>query len=343
MTSLRWGLLSTAAIGRLVVEANRGSETAEFVAVASRDGAKAEAFARESGLPHSFGSYEEMLASDEVDAVYVALPISLHTEWTVKALEAGKHVLCEKPFATSAADADRCFAAAESAGRLCAEALMWRYHPQTQLARELVHDGAIGDLLLVRAALTVDVPEGDIRRVRGLGGGAYLDLGCYCASALRLFGGEPRRVHAEAVYDDDGVDLRMVASLQLDNGVLGQLDVGLTHTRRDELELVGSTGSLVVPDPWIGVSTALELRRGKEPETIPVEIPAGSRLGLDEGAVYRHELDVVSRAALTGTPLPFARADAVAQAATLQALDASARSGSPVVLRPAPGASGPRV
>ena len=331
MTSVRWGLLSTAAIGRLVVEATRGSDTAEFVAVASRDGAKAEAFARANGLPLAFGSYEEMLASDALDAVYVALPISMHAEWTVKALEAGKHVLCEKPFVTTAEDADRCFAAAESAGRLCAEALMWRYHPQTALARELVRGGAIGDLLLVRAALTVDVPEGDIRRVKSLGGGSFLDLGCYCVSALRLFGGEPQRVHAEAVYDDDGVDLRMVASLRLGNGVLGQLDVGLTHTRRDELELVGSTGSLVVPDPWIGVSAALEVRRGTKHETVPVDLPAGSRLGLDEGAVYRHELDLVSRAVLSGEPLPFGRADAVAQAATLEALDASARSGSPVV------------
>ncbi len=294
MASLRWGLLSTAAIGRLVVEANRGSDTTEFVAVASRDGAKAEAFARANALPLAFGSYEEMLASD----------------------------------------AERCFAAAESAGRLCAEALMWRYHPQTVLARELVRGGAIGDLLLVRAALTVDVPEGDIRRVWHLGGGSYLDLGCYCASALRLFGGEPQHVHAEAVYDDEGVDLRMVASLRLQNGVLGQLDVGLTHTRRDELELVGSTGSLLVPDPWIGVSAALELRRGTTREAIPVDLPAGSRLGLDEGAVYRHELDLVSRAAMTGIPLPFGRADAVAQAATLEALDAAARSRSPAVPRP---------
>ena len=259
MASLRWGLLSTAAIGRLVVEANRGSDTTEVVAVASRDGAKAEAFAR---------------------------------------------------------------------------ALMWRYHPQTVLARELVRAGAIGDLLLVRAALTVDVPEGDIRRVWHLGGGSYLDLGCYCASALRLFGGEPQHVHAEVVYDDEGVDLRMVESLRLQNGVLGQLDVGLTHTRRDELELVGSTGSLLVPDPWIGVSAALELRRGTTREAIPVDLPAGSRLGLDEGAVYRHELDLVSRAAMTGIPLPFGRADAVAQAATLEALDAAARSGSPAVPRP---------
>jgi hypothetical protein len=163
-----------------------------------------------------------------------------------------------------------------------------------------------------------------------------------------LFGGEPQRVHAEAVYDDDGVDLRMAASMRLEHDVLGQLDVGLTHTRRDELELVGSTGSLVVPDPWIGVSAALGLRRGTTSETIPVDLPAGSRLGLEEGAVYRLELDLVSRAALAGTPLPFGRADAVAQAATLEALDASARSGSrssraTIRFRPLPGPEGARV
>jgi predicted dehydrogenase len=146
MGRVRWGVLSTAAIGRLVIEVTRSAEQAEFVAVASRDAARARAFADELGLEASFGSYEELLASEAVDAVYVPLPVSLHTEWTVKTLEAGKHVLCEKPLATSAADAARCFDAAEAAGRRCVEGLMWRHHPQTTLARKLVADGAIGRL-----------------------------------------------------------------------------------------------------------------------------------------------------------------------------------------------------
>jgi D-xylose 1-dehydrogenase (NADP+, D-xylono-1,5-lactone-forming) len=164
MGKVRWGVLSTASIGRLVIEATAQAGAAEFVAVASRDAARARAFADELGLGGSFGSYEELLASDEVDAVYVALPVSMHAEWTVRSLQAGKHVLCEKPLALRVEDAERCFDAAAAAGRLCAEGLMWRHHPRTALARRLVADGAIGRLASVRAALSVAVEPGDIRR-----------------------------------------------------------------------------------------------------------------------------------------------------------------------------------
>ena len=153
MGRIRWGVLSTASIARVVVEATRRADRAEFVAVASRDGTRARAFADELGLELSFGSYEELLASDQVDAVYVALPVSMHTDWTIRSLQAGKHVLCEKPFATSPEDAARCFAAAEAAGRRCVEGLMWRHHPQTTLARKLVADGAVGILATVRPSI----------------------------------------------------------------------------------------------------------------------------------------------------------------------------------------------
>ncbi len=154
MTKVRWGLLSTASIGRVVTEATRQAQHAEFVAVASRDAGRARRFAAELDLQASFGSYEELLASEDVDAIYVALPISMHTEWTIKSLSAGKHVLCEKPFAISPQDAASCFHAASAAGRLCAEGLMYRHHPQTTLARTLLSDGAIGRLAYVRAALS---------------------------------------------------------------------------------------------------------------------------------------------------------------------------------------------
>src|SRR5215217_2751692 len=193
MARVRWGVLSTASIGRLVIEATRAADHAEFVAVASRDADRARAFADELGLEASYGSYEELLASEAVDAVYVPLPVALHAEWTIKALAAGKDVLCEKPLA---ADAARCFDAAEAAGRHCVEGLMYRHHPQTTLAHKLVSDGAIGRLAYVRAALTVSVPPDDIRRSVALGGGALGDLGCYCVSAVRLFAGEPTRVSA---------------------------------------------------------------------------------------------------------------------------------------------------
>jgi D-xylose 1-dehydrogenase (NADP+, D-xylono-1,5-lactone-forming) len=189
MQPIRWGVLSTANIARLVIQANRGSQVTRFVAVASRDVARAQRFAAELGLEASFGSYQALLAADLVDAIYVALPVSMHTQWTLRALEAGKHVLCEKPFATGPTDAARCFDAAEAGGRVVVEGFMWRHHPQTVLARRLVAEGAIGRLSSIRAALSVDVPPGDIRRSPVLGGGALHDLGCYCVSAARLFGG----------------------------------------------------------------------------------------------------------------------------------------------------------
>jgi len=320
MAKLRWGVLSTAGIGRLVIEAARAADHAEFVAVASRDADRARAFAGELGLEAGFGSYEELLASSQVDAVYVPLPVAMHTEWTVKALEAGKHVLCEKPLATSAADAARCFDAAETAGRRCVEGLMYRHHPQTILAH-------------VRAALSVSVPPDDIRRSPELGGGALGDLGCYCASAIRLFAGEPERVWATQARDGEGgVDLRLAATLRLPADVLAQFDVALDLTRRDELELVGTEGRLTVPDPWLCRATNLELSRDGQVERIPGD-PEGALAPTDpDHDVYRIELDTVSAALAAGGAPPFGRSDAIAQATVLEALHRSAELGMPVDL-----------
>ncbi len=331
MARLRWGVLSTAGIGRLVIEATRAADHAEFVAVASRDADRARAFAGELGLEASFGSYEELLASSQLDAVYVPLPVAMHTEWTVKALEAGKHVLCEKPFATSAADAARCFDAAEAAGRYCVEGLMYRHHPQTTLARQLVAGGAIGRLAHVRAALSVSVPPDDIRRSLELGGGALGDLGCYCASAIRLFAGEPERVWATQVHDDEGgVDLRLAATLRLPADVLAQFDVALDLTRRDELELVGTAGRLTVPDPWLCRATHLELSRDGQVEHVPVDPEGAFALTDPDHDVYRIELDTVSAALAGGGQPSFGRSDALAQATVLEALYHSANHGGPV-------------
>jgi xylose dehydrogenase (NAD/NADP) len=329
--AIRWGVLSTANIARLVIEANRGSEVTRFAAVASRDVARAQRFAAELGLDASFGSYEALLASDLVDAVYVALPVSMHTEWTVRALQAGKHVLCEKPFATSPSDAARCFDAAEAAGQVVVEGFMWRHHPQTLLARRLVTEGAIGRLSTVRAALSVDVPPGDIRRSPTLGGGALYDLGCYCVSAARLFGGHPTRVWAERVLDPAaGVDLRLAATMQLPGEVLALFDVGLDLTRRDQLELVGTGGRLTVPDPWVCRAGAVELETGGRTERLPADPDGVWGLSGEEADAYRIEFDVVSAAVTAGDPTEFGRADAVDQAAVLEAVGRSAASGLPV-------------
>jgi D-xylose 1-dehydrogenase (NADP+, D-xylono-1,5-lactone-forming) len=332
---VRWGLLSTASIGRLVVGAARRSAAARFVAVASRDAERARQFAGELGLEHAFGSYEALLASDRVDAVYIALPNAMHTEWTVAALAAGKHVLCEKPFALSPGAARQAADAAAAARLVCAEGFMYRYHPQTRLARQLVADGAIGGLRHIRAALSRTIPAGDIRRDPALGGGAALDLGCYCVSAARLFGGNPERTHAEAVRDASGVDVRLAATMRLAGGVLAQLDVGMDLPARDELELIGTGGAIVLSDPWLCRSPTLALHRDGHTEHLPVD-PAGTYRLARGDDVYRIELDAVSAAIAGREPLPFGPADAVDQAEALAQLLASAARATPA------GALGPR-
>jgi D-xylose 1-dehydrogenase (NADP+, D-xylono-1,5-lactone-forming) len=333
MAKVRWGVLSTASIGRLVIEAARQAEQAEFVAVASREADRARRFADELGLEASFGSYEELLASDTVDAVYVALPVSMHTEWTVRSLAAGKHVLCEKPLAASPEDASRCFDAAESAGKLCAEGLMYRHHPQTVRARKLVSDGAIGRLANVRAALSVSVDPSDIRRSVELGGGALLDLGCYCVSAVRLFAGQPARVYAEQVTDGAaGVDLRFAATMRTPNDVLGQFDIGLDLPRRDELELIGINGKLTIPDPWLCRQGYLDLERGGQRERLPADPSGTFGLGDPDHDVYRIELDTISAAIARGDQSSFGRTDAIGQATLLEALRRSSQQAIPIDL-----------
>jgi xylose dehydrogenase (NAD/NADP) len=327
---VRWGLLSTAGIGRVVARATRSSAAARFVAVASRDGRRARQFADELGLALAFGSYEELLASDGIDAVYVALPNSMHAEWTVRALAAGKHVLCEKPLALSPGSARQAFDAAAAAGRVCAEGFMYRYHPQTRLARQLVAEGAIGELRHIRAALSRTVTGGDIRRDRSLGGGATLDMGCYCVSAARLFGGNPERLYAEAVRGATGVDVRLAATLRLPGGVLAQLDAGLDLPARDELELIGTRGAIFLADPWLCRSPALELRVDGHAEHLPVDPEGAARPAHDDDDVYRIELDAVSAAIAGGPPLPFGAADAIDQARTLALLAESAKTAAPV-------------
>ncbi|WP_181781775.1 Gfo/Idh/MocA family protein, partial [Pseudonocardia pini] len=298
--------------------------------VAARDGVRAKEWAAERGVPSAFGSYDDLLASDEVDAVYIALPVSLHTEWTLRALRAGKHVLCEKPFAMRAADATACFDAAEAADRICVEGLMYRHHPQTAVARRLVDSGAIGAVAEVRAVLSVSAPPGDIRRTPELGGGAVLDLGCYCVSAIRLFGGEPTTVYAASTPDGPGgVDLRTAAVLTLPDGVLGHFDVGLDLPRRDELEIIGTAGTITVPDPWLCRAGYLELEQEGRTSRVEVDPTGEYALAGTDADAYRLEFAAAS-AVVGGAEREFGRADAIAQATALESVLRSAASGTPI-------------
>jgi D-xylose 1-dehydrogenase (NADP+, D-xylono-1,5-lactone-forming) len=322
--TVAWGMLSTARINRLVLEGAGESDRVDVIAVASRDAGRAEAYARDHGIARAYGSYDALLEDSDVEAVYIPLPNSMHVEWTLRALEAGKHVLCEKPFSRRAEEVEQAFERAESAGLVLSEGFMWRHHPQAAKVAELVAEGAIGRLRLVRAAFSFQLAAahgaGDARFDPELDGGALMDVGCYCVNAIRSLGGEPERVYGEQVVGESGVDVVFVGTLSLPGEIVGHFDCGFVLPRRSELEVVGEEASLQVGDPFHVHSPGIELRRVGETEWIDVE-PANS---------YRLELENVSGAIRGETPLLLGRDDAVGQARAIEALYRSAAAAAPV-------------
>jgi xylose dehydrogenase (NAD/NADP) len=320
---VRWGILSTARINDLVLAGARELPSVQMLGVASREHARAEEHARRHGLERAYGSYDDLLADDELEVVYISLPNALHVEWSLRALRAGKHVLCEKPLSRDPDEVARLFDAAEEAGRQLMEGFMWAHAPQTRRASELVESDAIGELRLVRAthAFTADDPQ-DIRLLTELDGGALMDVGCYCLHAARRLAGEPRRVYAEAVRNESGLDVRVVGTMLLDGGVVAGFDTGLDVPVREDLELVGADGVLRLSDPWHAVTPRLELVRDGRAEQIPVE----------RRDPYGLELENLSLA-IRGEAEPLlGREDAVAQARALDAALRSAERGAPVDL-----------
>jgi predicted dehydrogenase len=325
--SVNWGILSTAGISaRSVLGAARESDRGRVVAIASRDWARAEAYARAHDIPRAFGGYDELLADPAVDAVYIPLPNSLHTEWAIRAIEAGKHVLCEKPFSPRAADVEAAFAAAEANGVLLMEAFMYRHHPQSAAAAELVSSGAIGEPRFIRTILAFPgvrfFDADNIRFDAALDGGALMDVGSYCVSGARLVGGEPVRVQATQVIGPSGADLAFAGTLEFEGGLLAQFQCGFTSDIRSELEVIGSEGRLAVGQPYRIEEAGIDLWTKDGQRRIECQ-PADS---------YRLQFDNFS-AAIGGEAAPLlGRADALGQARTLEALVASAASGEPVVV-----------
>src|SRR5579885_106679 len=268
---VKWGILSTADINRKVIPPAQVSEKVDLVAVASRDRARADAYAREWGIPRAYGTYEALLADPEIEAVYIPLPNTMHVEWSIRALEAGKHVLCEKPFDRDPEAVARAFDVADREGRLLSEAFMYRHHPQSKRLSELVRDGAIGELRAVRAAFSYGLyDETNIRLRTDVDGGALMDVGCYCVSGSRLLAGEPERVHGEAWYGPSGTDWTFAGVMRFPGDVLATFECGTAATNRDELEAVGSEGTLFVDDPWHCVNPVIELRRDGDVERIEI-------------------------------------------------------------------------
>jgi D-xylose 1-dehydrogenase (NADP+, D-xylono-1,5-lactone-forming) len=274
---LRWGVLSTANIGRrAVIPALQASPTNTVLAVSSRDAEAATAFAAETGAARAYGSYAELLADDDVQAVYVPLPNALHAEWTVRAIEAGKHVLCEKPLAESAAACLRMHAAADAAGVRLMEAFMYRHHPRTRHLLDLVHGGGLGEVSWIRASFSFAVRDpANVRLNAALAGGALMDVGCYGVDVARaLAGHEPTVAQADAVWASSGVDETLVGSLRFAGGLVAQIACSLAAHRTETVEVVGSEGRLTVARAFLPGTEACEIvveRDGRPPERIAFE------------------------------------------------------------------------
>jgi predicted dehydrogenase len=320
---LRWGLLGTARINRMLVPPLRASRRNRLLAVASRDRGRAGAYAREWGIERAHGSYEALLADPEIDAVYVPLPNHMHAEWTIRAARAGKHVLCEKPLALTVGEVDAMAAAAREAGVVLAEAFMYRHHPQTLKAKELVDSGAIGAVRFVRGTFSFPLTRAnDVRLRPEWGGGCLWDVGCYPLSFARfLLGAEPVEVMGSQVLGPTGIDETFAGQLVFPGGVLVQLDAGFRSPLRAELEVAGTEGVLSVRNPWKpNPGTPMVLERGDTAEEIPV--PDADR--------YLLEIEDLAEGVLEGRPPRVSLAESRGNVAAIVALLESARTARPV-------------
>lgn len=326
MDKVRWGVLSTARIGtEKMIPGLRRSTTGDLVAIASRSDASARTAAERLAIPRWHGSYDALLADPGVDAVYIPLPNHLHAEWSIAALRAGKHVLCEKPLAVSAEEAERMGRVAEASGRLLMEAFMYRHHPSWTALREVVASGRIGTLTAVDSWYSYHNDDpGNIRNIRAYGGGALLDIGCYCVNLSRmLFDAEPERVAAALVRDPGlGVDVLTSGTLVFGRGI-ASFTCSSRAERHQRVDVYGSRGraSLEIPFniPPDRPSRMLVAAGGDPPVA-----PAVATIEFPPADPYACEADAFGRAVLDGSASPVAVADAVANLRVIERVFAAA-------------------
>ena len=321
---LNWGLLSTARINRALILPLQVSKRNHLLAVGSRSQGTADAYAKEKKIQRAYGSYEALLADPEIDVIYNPLPNHLHAEWTIKAVEAGKHVLCEKPLALSVDEVDAIRSAAHKHGRIVAEAFMYRHHPQTLKVQEIVKSGSLGALKLIRGSFSYILSrEEDIRLLDpAMGGGSIWDVGCYPIGYTRaVVGEEPLEVFGWQVTGETGIDLTFIGQMRFSGDVHAQFDSSFDIPYHVFMEIVGSEGTLNVPHPFKpGVNEKIYLTRGEKTETITVK---GQEL-------YIGEVEDMADAILLGKNSLVSLDDSRANVAVISAFLESARSGKPV-------------
>ena len=324
--TLNWGLLSTARINRALIPPLQVSKRNHLLAVGSRTRESADKYARDKKIPRAHGSYEALLADPEIDVIYNPLPNHLHAGWTIKAVEAGKHVLCEKPLALTVDEVDAIHTAARKHERVVAEAFMYRHHPQTLKVQEIVKSGSLGTLKLIRGSFSFVLSrEEDIRLLDpAMGGGSIWDVGCYPISYARTIVGEnPLEVFGWQITGPTGIDETFVGQMRFPNGVHAQFDSSFAIPFHTFMEIIGSEGTLSIPKPFKpDVNERIFLTHGDKTETIKVK---GQEL-------YLGEVEDMADAILLGRDPRVSLEDSRANVAAISALLESAKTGMPVKL-----------
>jgi len=320
VTRLRFGILSTAVINDDVLPAFAATEVADVTAIASRELVRAVENAQARGIDRAYGSYRELLDAHDIDAVYIPLPNSLHHEWTSAALDAGKHVLCEKPLTIRANEAAALFAQADRLGLVLMEAFMYRHHPIANAVEDIVRSGQIGEVQSIRShfSFTVADPENDIRLSAELGGGALRDVGCYCISFGRLVTGEdPEFVASHQLITPTGVDERTTALLEYPGGATATFDVSIRSPLAFGATVVGSDGVLSIPSPWYAHDP---------PHAISIARNDGATQTLNYSSRNSYELEIENfcRAVHREEPPRIPAEETIGVLATLEQIEAAA-------------------
>ncbi len=301
----------------------RASKRNILVAVASRDMVRADQYAREWKIPKAYGRYEDLLSDPDIDVIYNPLPNSLHAEWTVKAAQSGKHVLCEKPLALSFAEIQAMKEAVQQSKVVIAEAFMYRHHPQTLKVKEMVDTGAIGDLCLIRGSFTFNLKgKDDVRLDPALGGGSVWDVGCYPISYSRaIIGKEPVEVFGWQRTGLSGVDEVFTGQIRFAGNVLAQFDCGFRGLFRATMEIVGTSGAIFIPNPFKpGKKEKIVLTRDEEKKIIQINGPE----------LYSGEVEDLADAVLLGRAPRISLEDSAGNLATILALYQSAKESRPI-------------
>ena len=324
MRKVRWGVLSTAKIGTgHVIPAMQLGDYCEMVGIASRDPQKAKAVAAELGFPRSYGSYEGLLADPDIEAVYIPLPNHMHVDWAIKALEAGKHVLCEKPIGLSADDGRRLLEASRQHPELkVMEAFMYRHHPQWQTAKQWVSDGKVGEVRTIQAFFAyTNVDPANIRNIAEIGGGGLMDVGCYCISLSRfIFGSEPERVVGISEIDPNFHTDRITSAIMVFAAGTSTWTCSTQLSPYQRVNIVGTRGRIEIEIPFNAPNDRpckMWLYRGDE--KTEVELATCDQ--------YTIQGDRFSLAVLNDTPVPTPLVDAIANMEAIEAVARSAKSG----------------